>query len=89
MTQRIPDNIDINSLPTSRKEARDCGASLFYPGVPCSRGHHAPRYAKGSRKCVQCARDDSRAHIERAPPRGVWVGIGRDWRPVWVRLQAE
>ena len=42
--------------PTTRKEAKAVGATHYFTGKPCSRGHVAPRKTKGC--CVECMRED-------------------------------
>jgi 5-methylcytosine-specific restriction endonuclease McrA len=42
--------------PKTRKEARETGASHYYTGEPCSRGHIALRKTKGV--CVECMKED-------------------------------
>ena len=42
--------------PSTRKEAIATGSDLYFTGKPCSRGHIAPRKAKGA--CVECMRED-------------------------------
>lgn len=40
----------------TRKEAKALGASHYFTGEPCSRGHVAPRKPKGA--CVECMKED-------------------------------
>lgn len=42
--------------PASRKEAKTAGAKYYFTGLPCSRGHVAPRKTKGC--CVECMKED-------------------------------
>jgi hypothetical protein len=42
--------------PKTRKEARETGATHYYTGEPCSRGHIALRKTKGV--CVDCMKED-------------------------------
>jgi hypothetical protein len=42
--------------PTTRKEAKETGATHYYTGQPCTRGHVALRKTKGS--CVECIKED-------------------------------
>jgi hypothetical protein len=42
--------------PTTRKEAKETGATHYYTGQPCARGHVALRKTKGS--CVECMKED-------------------------------
>ena len=42
--------------PKTRKEAKEIGATHYYTGDPCSRGHVALRKTKGV--CVECMRED-------------------------------
>jgi hypothetical protein len=42
--------------PKTRKEARETGATHYYTGEPCSRGHIALRKTKGV--CVECQKED-------------------------------
>lgn len=43
-------------LPKTRAEAKACGATHYFTGAPCSRGHIAPRKTKGT--CVECLKED-------------------------------
>lgn len=42
--------------PKTRKEAKLLGATHYFTGEPCTRGHIALRKAKGS--CVECVKED-------------------------------
>jgi hypothetical protein len=42
--------------PKTRKEAKEIGATHYYTGEPCTRGHVALRKTKGS--CVDCLKED-------------------------------
>jgi hypothetical protein len=42
--------------PTTRKEAKETGATHYYTGQPCTRGHVALRKTKGC--CVECMKED-------------------------------
>jgi hypothetical protein len=42
--------------PKTRKEAKEQGATHYYTGVACTRGHVALRKTKGS--CVECMKED-------------------------------
>lgn len=42
--------------PKTRKEAMSIGASHYFTGEPCSRGHVALRKTKGA--CVECLKED-------------------------------
>ncbi len=42
--------------PKTRKEAKELGATHYYTGEPCSRGHIALRKTKGV--CVECMKED-------------------------------
>ena len=42
--------------PKTRKEAKETGATHYYTGEPCSRGHVALRKTKGS--CTECLKED-------------------------------
>ena len=49
--------------PKTRKEAKALGATHYFTGDPCVRGHVAPRKAKGG--CVECVKEDWAADNER------------------------
>lgn len=49
--------------PKTRAEAVALGASHYFTGNPCTRGHVAPRKTKGV--CVECMRQDWTADNER------------------------
>lgn len=55
--------MDTSTLPASRAQAKAEGAAYYFTGVPCSRGHIAPRKTKGV--CVECMREDHRAAAEK------------------------
>lgn len=42
--------------PKTRKEAKALGATHYFTGEPCVRGHVAPRKTKGA--CVECMKED-------------------------------
>jgi 5-methylcytosine-specific restriction endonuclease McrA len=42
--------------PKTRKEAKETGATHYFTGEPCTRGHVALRKIKGS--CVECVKED-------------------------------
>ena len=42
--------------PQTRAEAKAQGATHYFTGKPCSRGHIAPRKTKGA--CVECMKED-------------------------------
>ncbi|MBA8821462.1 hypothetical protein BRY73_16225 [Ochrobactrum sp. P6BS-III] len=50
---------DENKLPGTRAEARQTGATHYFTGKPCKKGHVAPRFTS-SRSCVTCAADRNR-----------------------------
>lgn len=52
-----------DTYPATRAEAKASGASHYYTGVPCSRGHKALRKTKGA--CVECTREDAAAAYSR------------------------
>ncbi len=43
-------------LPSTRKEALETGATHYFTGKPCSRGHIAIRKTKGA--CVECLKEN-------------------------------
>jgi len=45
-------------LPRSRVQAKEEGAPQYFTGLPCERGHIAPRAAKGT--CIMCRREDEK-----------------------------
>jgi hypothetical protein len=49
--------------PKTRKEAKELGATHYFTGEPCARGHVAPRKTKGA--CVECMKEDWAADNER------------------------
>lgn len=42
--------------PKTRKEAKEQGATHYYTGEPCKRGHIALRKTKGA--CIECTKED-------------------------------
>jgi len=42
--------------PKTRKEAKELGATHYFTGDPCTRGHIAPRKTKGA--CVECMKEN-------------------------------
>ena len=44
------------NYPKTRAEAKATGATHYFTGVPCSRGHIAPRKTKGV--CIECMKED-------------------------------
>lgn len=51
------------NYPTTRADAKAQGATHYFTGVPCSRGHIALRKTKGG--CVECLKEDWSADNER------------------------
>jgi 5-methylcytosine-specific restriction endonuclease McrA len=49
--------------PKTRKEAKALGATHYFTGEPCVRGHVAPRKTKGA--CVECMKEDWATDNER------------------------
>jgi len=49
--------------PKTRKDAKLLGATHYFTGEPCVRGHVAPRKTKGA--CVECMKEDWAADNER------------------------
>ena len=49
--------------PSTREEAKRTGAKFYFTGKPCTRGHVAPRKAKGC--CVECMKEDWATDNER------------------------
>jgi hypothetical protein len=48
---------------TTRKEAQESGASHYFTGKPCIRGHIAPRVTRGG--CTECREEDWKSQNER------------------------
>ncbi|HEX7117318.1 MAG TPA: hypothetical protein VF212_00925 [Longimicrobiales bacterium] len=46
--------IDPASLPTTEAAAEAAGSRWWYPGVPCGRGHVAPRLVGVDNTCALC-----------------------------------
>jgi 5-methylcytosine-specific restriction endonuclease McrA len=44
------------NYPNTRSEAKASGATHYFTGIPCTRGHIALRKTKGS--CVECTKED-------------------------------
>ena len=45
-------------LPRTRQQAKAEGASQYFTGLPCGRGHVSPRAVKGT--CIMCRREDEK-----------------------------
>ena len=45
--------INLDTLPRTRKEAQALGSKFYFTGKPCQEGHVAERYTS-ARKCVPC-----------------------------------
>jgi group I intron endonuclease len=50
-------------LPRTRSQAKAEGATHYFTGIPCDRGHMSPRVAKGT--CIMCRREDDRATYQK------------------------
>jgi hypothetical protein len=50
-----PDNLTINQLPKTRKEAVQKGISHYFTGTPCRNGHNSPRRTDNY-SCMECFR---------------------------------
>lgn len=57
----IPD--EFKHLPRTRQEAKATGAKEYFTGLPCERGHIAPRKTKGT--CLVCMREDYKKHNDK------------------------
>jgi len=49
----------IEVLPSSPKQAKECGSQFYFTGKPCKRGHVSKRYS-GNAYCVECAAEKIR-----------------------------
>jgi 5-methylcytosine-specific restriction endonuclease McrA len=56
MITRIVIKEDKMNYPKTRAEAKASGATHYFTGVPCTRGHIALRKTKGS--CIECMKED-------------------------------
>jgi 5-methylcytosine-specific restriction endonuclease McrA len=56
MITRIVTQEVIMEYPKTRAEAKETGATHYFTGLPCSRGHIALRKTKGC--CVECMKED-------------------------------
>lgn len=52
-------DLDIASLPKTKKGAKDQGLTHFYTGEPCTRGHIAPRLSLNS-CCTECFKENTK-----------------------------
>lgn len=50
------------NYPATRKDAQEAGATHYFTGEPCKRGHIAPRKTKGV--CTECEREDWRTQSD-------------------------
>ena len=50
-------------FPRSRSQAKAEGASQYFTGLPCERGHIGPRAVKGT--CIMCRREDEKKSRKR------------------------
>ena len=46
--------IDLSTLPRTRKEAQELGSKYYFTGKPCNKGHLAAKYTS-ARKCLACS----------------------------------
>lgn len=51
------------AYPRTRKDAKATGAKYYFTGLPCDRGHIAPRKTKGC--CVDCMKEDRKKDNDR------------------------
>jgi len=63
MISRIVTKEEKMNYPKTRAEAKEAGATHYFTGVPCTRGHIALRKARGN--CVECVKEDWAADNER------------------------
>jgi 5-methylcytosine-specific restriction endonuclease McrA len=56
MITRIVIKEDKMDYPKTRAEAKTTGATHYFTGIPCARGHIALRKTKGS--CIECMKED-------------------------------
>lgn len=72
-----------SNLPSSGSEARKLGASRFFTGRPCSRGHIAERYSKGG-NCVSCL---GVTDTMESKQRGAAIRAGKQAEEAWERKE--
>jgi hypothetical protein len=65
------------SIPSSQKEAKAVGASHYFTGIPCKRGHVARRSVKNS-VCLDCANVKAKQWQEARP--GYRTQSSNRWR---------
>jgi hypothetical protein len=63
MILRIVTKEEKMNYPKTRAEAKETGATHYFTGVPCTRGHIALRKTRGN--CVECVKEDWAADNER------------------------
>lgn len=64
------------NLPKSRSEAKALGIKRYFTGVPCKRGHLAPRTIQGT--CLECARIWSAEYLDRPGKREAAIVKARE-----------
>lgn len=62
----MPASASTKETIISRDDAKTQGLSRFYTGVPCVRGHRAPRFVS-SKACIICARENQSKWDARNP----------------------
>ena len=76
--------INLDTLPRSRKEALELGSKFYFTGKPCPRGHVAPRYTS-AKKCTECVPIENRSRIAQIvgwcrQNKGKRLAAQRKWR---------
>lgn len=59
---------ELRAMPTTKKEAREIGARLYFTGEPCKYGHVVPRFTSGG-NCCSCNVIEGRKRIATAEGR--------------------
>ena len=73
--------IDLSTLPRTRKEAQALGSKHYFTGKPCKRGHVTFRYTSAN-KCKDCSTVESRARLDEIVE---WGRRNRDKRLAYQR----
>jgi hypothetical protein len=73
----MPASASTKETIISRDDARAQGLSRFYTGVPCVRGHQAPRFVS-TKACVICARENQSKWDARNPDKLRQYGAAYD-----------
>ena len=76
--------LTVDQMFSKQSDAKTNGHNHYYTGIPCRRGHLAPRYVK-SKACVECSRTYYQRNQEKhKPPKRASLEKAKRWYQIEV-----